>query len=690
MSIAIPFRRAILAAGALAALVPAARADEFVSGSTGADGALIFDGGYDFQSFDAVYDSSGSRTLAVFNPTSAAQRVLPTMLFQRQETGWRPIFTETMLPYNTEFRLAYDSGRNRLVLFGGEDLNSTRTAETWEYDGSDWTRIQTATFPNPRRSHAMTYDSARDRVVLFGGDTAANSFDAETWEYDGVDWTKITTAATPPGRARHDMAFDSVRNVVVMYGGMTLAGGSTPVRDTWEYNGTNWTQTVAAGGPAFSAFGATGTRVASLAYHATRDRTILGAAGSNNLLWEYNGTAWTSFAPTSFNMPQNGKLVYEPTGSNLYMATGLAITRILFNVGVPGGTALIPASLPVVVDMSGRANGLWNYTGIVIPANASITFVPNAANTPVYWLAQDEVLLAGTISVAGKGGSGRTPGKGGPGGYEGGFGGRAFNVSGSYRGFAGAGPGGGLPGATISEAGGAAGHRVAGSGVLGGAAYGSDFLQPLLGGSGGGGAASAAASDGAGAGGGGGAIRISTSGPMYFANNTINISGGVNSNSGAASSGAVHLLGTKALGRLVVSDNNGNGRVRVEAFDRQMTFSGTLASYIESAPPPTLPQPAAYTITILSVDSTPVANPPSGNVTTPDVTFSDLNQVVVQMDTDGVPQGTVLSVVISSETGTTTVQSTAVAANGTASANATIPGGVGTIQAFATFNVNVP
>jgi hypothetical protein len=109
--------------------------------------------------------------------TSSSPSTPPTIRQARapSPSSTRPIFTETRLPYNADFRIAYDSGRNRLVLFGGEDLNATRVAETWEYDGTDWSRIQTATFPNPRRAHAMAYDSTRDRVVLFGGDTAATA-----------------------------------------------------------------------------------------------------------------------------------------------------------------------------------------------------------------------------------------------------------------------------------------------------------------------------------------------------------------------------------------------------------------------------------------------------------------------------------------------------------------------------------
>ena len=62
---------------------------------------------------------------------------------------------------------AYDSSRQRMVLFGGRSSSGTE-GETWEYDGR-WTRVYPTNSPPPNHSHAMTYDSARQRIVLFGG-----------------------------------------------------------------------------------------------------------------------------------------------------------------------------------------------------------------------------------------------------------------------------------------------------------------------------------------------------------------------------------------------------------------------------------------------------------------------------------------------------------------------------------------
>ena len=68
--------------------------------------------------------------------------------------------------------MAYDSGRGRLVLFsgkGGEGL----FRDTWEWNGTSWGELDPAdTRPSRRSTHAMAYDSVRERVVLFGGYTS--------------------------------------------------------------------------------------------------------------------------------------------------------------------------------------------------------------------------------------------------------------------------------------------------------------------------------------------------------------------------------------------------------------------------------------------------------------------------------------------------------------------------------------
>ena len=93
--------------------------------------------------------------------------------------------------------MVYDSTRGRVLLFGGKRLaDGAFLNDLWGYDGSDWTRVQTAIAPQPRSDFGFAYDSSRDLLVLFGGASALGEL-GDTWLYDGVGW-KIMRLS-PPG-----------------------------------------------------------------------------------------------------------------------------------------------------------------------------------------------------------------------------------------------------------------------------------------------------------------------------------------------------------------------------------------------------------------------------------------------------------------------------------------------------------
>ena len=49
----------------------------------------------------------------------------------------------------------------------------------------------------------------RELVVLFGGETSSETF-ADTWEWDGTTWTQRASSG-PSARTNHAMAYDSAR-----------------------------------------------------------------------------------------------------------------------------------------------------------------------------------------------------------------------------------------------------------------------------------------------------------------------------------------------------------------------------------------------------------------------------------------------------------------------------------------------
>jgi len=185
---------------------------------------------------------------------------------------------------------AYDPARQRVVYFGGK--TATAQADTWEWDGTSWTSLFPTKSPPARYAHSMAYDPVRERVVLFGGAAADGTPLSDLWEWDGKNWAEIT-AVGPSPRAGQSMALDGSRKKIVVFGGGTLAGNAiaTSTNETWEWDGTAWTQLLPATAP--SARG-----LASITFNTKKNRVVLfggetTGAVRNDEQWEWDGAIWT-------------------------------------------------------------------------------------------------------------------------------------------------------------------------------------------------------------------------------------------------------------------------------------------------------------------------------------------------------------------------------------------------------------
>jgi Astacin (Peptidase family M12A)/Galactose oxidase, central domain len=145
-----------------------------------------------------------------------------------------------------------------------------------------------ATGPSARAAGAMVFDSFRNVGVLYGGD-ASGVRSSQTWEWNGTAWSQRNLANPPAARFYHAMAYDSVRHQTVMFGG-SLTGALNG--DTWEYNGTTWTRRMPTGSTP-------SPRAAhAMCYDPVRHVTVLFGGSTdvnvaNDETWEWNGTVWT-------------------------------------------------------------------------------------------------------------------------------------------------------------------------------------------------------------------------------------------------------------------------------------------------------------------------------------------------------------------------------------------------------------
>ena len=205
--------------------------------------------------------------------------------------GWSLLKPATSPPGRQEHALAYDYGRSRAVLFGGF-VGGGVAADTWEWDGMTWAQLHPTTAPPARSDHMLAYDAARGNVVLFGGDDASGNMLGDTWTWDGSTWTPHTSGSSPPPRYAAMLAYDPIRERVVLFGGFGDEV-ETPINDTWEWDGTSWTELTPTVSPLGRGYG-------GMDYDPQRQRIVLFGGDSFGLLgdtWEWDGVAWTSVAP---------------------------------------------------------------------------------------------------------------------------------------------------------------------------------------------------------------------------------------------------------------------------------------------------------------------------------------------------------------------------------------------------------
>lgn len=170
-------------------------------------------------------------------------------------------------------------------------------SETWVWNGA-WTKAN-VTSPSARMGPSMAYDSSRNRVVLFGGKVFESYPDvllADTWEWDGTNWTQQTPVHSPPARALGGMAYDAAAGTTVLFGGVTITyDGQTCLNDTWTWNGTDWTQHTLSTAPS--------PRAAPMAYDAARGQVVLFGGGAFNAdggMTNYGDTWVWSGLPTPY------------------------------------------------------------------------------------------------------------------------------------------------------------------------------------------------------------------------------------------------------------------------------------------------------------------------------------------------------------------------------------------------------
>ncbi|MCA8963807.1 MAG: hypothetical protein H6838_18890 [Planctomycetes bacterium] len=224
--------------------------------------------------------SLGGLTLAIACSPLAAQ--------------WNQASPATSPSARSGHALCYDSTGNRALLFGGSAGFSTSN-ETWSFDGSNWTQLSPIASPTGKTGMELVHDPIRGVTVMYG--SMSTSFFGgpsvdETWEFDGTTWTQVFPVTTPGGLGNYGACYDLLRQRVVIYGGSADSFFPIAESGTWEFDGTNWTQmqVPATPGP---------LERPSMCFSINLGKTVMFGGidpqiGGNDTTWLYDGTSWTA------------------------------------------------------------------------------------------------------------------------------------------------------------------------------------------------------------------------------------------------------------------------------------------------------------------------------------------------------------------------------------------------------------
>jgi len=291
--------------------------------------------------YGMCYDSARDRVV-LFGGRSIFASVGDTWEFDGTTWTERP-FTNAPSK-REEMVMAFDASRRQTVLFGGIDGDTnTLLGDTWEYDGTAWQPIAPASSPTPRYRCAYAYDTTRQRLVVYGGYDGVQ-IRTQTFEYTGETWESITVGAGSTNATEMYAGFDPVRNRFVTFGGV----GALFSNQTHEYQGVGTAQFAQFGqGCPTSAGVATISAVTPPRLGTTFTMEFANLPLASSFLFTAQGfsaTTWNSNA-LPFNLSAVGL-----SGCLLDVSAD-----VLLGLGVTGGTATFGFTIPNTPSLTNLA-----------------------------------------------------------------------------------------------------------------------------------------------------------------------------------------------------------------------------------------------------------------------------------------------------------------------------------------------
>jgi hypothetical protein len=172
-----------------------------------------------------AYDSLRKRIVMVGGGVSAGGALLPLGDCWELDTMtslWQSCVGDALPPARLGHAMVYDPVRHRTVLTGGTGNAPEALSDCWEYDPDalGWDECEASGSVPARVGHGLAFDTVRQRTILFGGIAYSDSgrvtpaFD-DWWEYQpSTGWVSLEPDAAPSA-SRFGVAHDPLRRVLV-------------------------------------------------------------------------------------------------------------------------------------------------------------------------------------------------------------------------------------------------------------------------------------------------------------------------------------------------------------------------------------------------------------------------------------------------------------------------------------------
>jgi hypothetical protein len=177
----------------------------------------------------AIYDPVRDRML-VFGGYNSAFTSGTIALSLEGDPVWSPLSLNSGAPppLSEDYFATYDVLRDRLIVFGGRTYRGP-LAYVWALNLSGpmhWSALTASGEQlEPRSQPAVAYDSRRNRLLVFGG-RRDTSYVNEVWAFnlEGTPtWTRLDPTGTPPlGRVHAQAIYDPDGDRLVIFGGSVL------------------------------------------------------------------------------------------------------------------------------------------------------------------------------------------------------------------------------------------------------------------------------------------------------------------------------------------------------------------------------------------------------------------------------------------------------------------------------------